>query len=145
MNRLFIVAGLILAFVFVPYLCMRLFVRHAAPAQLDHDGELIAWQLLKDSGVRATATVTDLRRHELRLTRAGSYGNNEVAAVELDLGFQDAQGGAQSASVRTFIDVETLANFAQGRIVQIVYDPANPQSLAIDRNLNPTELPPVRE
>jgi hypothetical protein len=100
------------------------------------------WKVLKTAGVHGEARIERMSRQAQRLTKAGSYGNNQVAATDLLLSYADAAGVQREVPVSTFIETSLLANFVEGRTVSIVYAREDPQSIAIDRDRTPLEIPP---
>lgn len=99
------------------------------------------WQSLRGQGVRGEGVVLRMSRQANRLTKNGSYGNNEVAATDLVLAYEDAAGNRREASVATFIELGLLANFSTGKKVAVVYARDTPDTVAIDRDRTPLEIP----
>ncbi|MGJ7558836.1 hypothetical protein ACSFBI_33195 [Variovorax sp. RB3P1] len=100
------------------------------------------WKAIGKNATPGEATVVRMSRHAQRLTKAGSYGNNQVAAADLLLAYVDASGAKHEATVSTFIETSLLANFVEGKSVAIVYAADRPETVAIDRDRTPLEIPP---
>lgn len=116
-----------------------LIASHAANAR--YAAEEKTWLALRAQGVRADGVVVRMSRQANRLTKNGTYGNNEVAATDLVLAYEDAAGQPREVSVATFIELGLLANFSIGKKVAVVYERNAPERLAIDRDRTPLEIP----
>lgn len=100
------------------------------------------WKTLGRRATQGEATVVRISRQAQRLTKAGSYRNNQVAATDLLLAYVDASGSRHEVKVSTFIETSLLANFVEGRSVAILYAKDDPEIVAIDRDRTPLEIPP---
>lgn len=109
----------------------------------DYGRERRHWKALLANEARAaaTATVTKLERDEYQLTEAGRYGNNEVAGVTLSVSFADALGKEQNRTFPMLIEVDLLARFLPGAVVEVLYDPDRPEVIAIHSERTPIEIP----
>lgn len=99
------------------------------------------WQSLRSQGVRTEGVVVGISRQANRLTKNGSYGNNEVAATDLVLGYEDTAGNRHEVSVAAFIELGLLANFSIGKKIAVIYARDAPDRVAIDRERTPLEIP----
>ncbi|WP_244883448.1 DUF3592 domain-containing protein [Variovorax paradoxus] len=99
------------------------------------------WQALRGQGVRAQGVVVGISRQANRLTKNGNYGNNEVAATDLLLAYEDAAGNRHEVTVATFIELGLLANFSVGKKIDVIYARDAPDRVAIDRERTPLEIP----
>lgn len=100
------------------------------------------WAMLSTRGTPAIAHINVMSRHAQRLTRAGSHGNNQLAAVDLTVSYADAVGAGHTARIATFIETALLANFTSGGQLPIVFNPAEPTMVAIDRRKVQVEIEP---
>ncbi|WP_266156452.1 hypothetical protein [Dyella silvatica] len=100
------------------------------------------WKSLGKNITPGEATVVRMSRQAQRLTKAGSYGNNQVAATNLLLAYVDASGTRREATVSTFIETSLLGNFVEGKPVAIVYAADRPEIVAINRDRTMLEIPP---
>lgn len=89
----------------------------------------------------ARGVVVGISRQANRLTKNGNYGNNEVAATDLLLAYEDAAGNRHEVPVATFIELGLLANFSVGKKIDVIYARDAPDRVAIDRERTPLEIP----
>nr|WP_296773736.1 hypothetical protein [Rhodococcus sp. (in: high G+C Gram-positive bacteria)] len=98
------------------------------------------WKAFGSRGVAADARIVRLGRHPQRLTKAGNYRSNQVAATDIRIAYTAADGISHEVDVRTFVDTSLLANFTPGTAISIVVSPEDSMRVAVDRNRTLLEI-----
>ena len=102
--------------------------------------EQILWLSLVHTGQPADGVIRSLRLHSDNLSRGGSHGQS-MCAVVLEVDYTDASGARRTAAIRTYIEETLLAVFQEPlKVIHLLYDPAHPASVVIDRGRSPLEL-----
>jgi len=127
-NLAWWVAGTVATVLFVGFVAM--IVRDNA--RLFDQERALAGQLAQ-SGQPAVATVLALERQP--------GGRPYAAPMKMRLRYADTHGREQTVELRLYIDRELLAGFMPGQAVHVRYDPQQPGSIAVDRELSPTDVP----
>ncbi|MGO4703644.1 hypothetical protein [Dyella sp. 2RAB6] len=98
------------------------------------------WSSLAHTGQMAEGVIRSLRLHSGNLTRAGSYGQS-ICAVVFEIDYTDTTGTSRTVSIHTFVEELLVASFQEPRkAVHLLYDPASPATVVIDRERTPLEL-----
>ncbi|MDX3905807.1 MAG: DUF3592 domain-containing protein [Pigmentiphaga sp.] len=98
-----------------------------------YNQEEARWLRLAERGVSAEATVMTLKR--------GRVGRTYDMGMDMTVRYVDTAQQPQEATLRAYIAEELIANFAPGKHIHIVLDPADPAQIAVDRRRTPTVLP----
>lgn len=98
------------------------------------------WVQLRGHGRPCEADILGLARPPSRLTRRGPNAA-DMGAAELRLAWHDSAGMRQEAIVRTYIDVELIANFTPGHKVHVLCSDSTPPVVVIDRDRTQLEIP----
>ena len=114
---------------------------YAASGIRNYKAEAALWEELKGRGEKTSAQITAADRQERRMVVSIGFGGRRMAAVRLRVKFEDRGGRMHTAEIRTFVEEYLLANFVAGRTVALVYDPADPSRVAVDRSLTSVQLP----
>ncbi|ARP96706.1 DUF3592 domain-containing protein [Bordetella genomosp. 13] len=84
---------------------------------------------------RGEATVTDVRHDGIMETE-----NLRMTRLRLSLRMPSETGAPQQSEVVVKVEDALLSNFASGKTVHVLYDPADPRRVAVDRERSPLRV-----
>lgn len=78
----------------------------------------------------------------VKMHRLGTHESNTMRETELglELVLSGPDGGERTASVNVLVEDVLMPSFATGKAVHVLYDPADPSKIAIDRGLTPVRV-----
>ncbi|HEY9281499.1 MAG TPA: DUF3592 domain-containing protein [Eoetvoesiella sp.] len=78
----------------------------------------------------------------MKMRRVGTRESNTMRETELglELLLSGPDGGERTVEVEVWVEDVMMHNFATGSTVHVLYDPADPSKVAIDRQLSPVQI-----
>ncbi|MFW7343551.1 DUF3592 domain-containing protein [Pollutimonas sp. H1-120] len=78
----------------------------------------------------------------MKMRRRGTHESNTIRETKLglELALNDLDGTDRRVSVNVLVEDVLMPHFATGRTVHVLYDPADPSRVAIDRRLTPVRV-----